>query len=68
MLVRLDTETWVIGKGDTNGGAEKGGMGEEIWRLLGFVGLMCVWVYFCCSGSCLCQGLQESGVCVQSVQ
>jgi hypothetical protein len=35
---------------------------EEVWGLLGFVTLVCVWVYFCCSGGCLCQGLQEAGV------
>jgi hypothetical protein len=25
------------------------GEGEEVWGLLGFVALVCVWVYFCCS-------------------
>jgi hypothetical protein len=30
--------------------------------LLGFVALECVWVYFCCcSGECLCQGLNGVG-------
>jgi hypothetical protein len=39
--------------------------GEEVCRLLCFVALVCVWVYFCCcSGGCLCQGLQGAGVCV----
>jgi hypothetical protein len=38
--------------------------GEVVWVLLGFVALVCVWVYFCCcSGGCLCQGLQELGLC-----
>jgi hypothetical protein len=23
---------------------------EEVWGLLGFVALVCVWVYFCCCG------------------
>jgi hypothetical protein len=37
-------------------------VGEEVWRLLGFVALVCVWVYFhCYRGGCLCQGLQEAG-------
>jgi hypothetical protein len=26
--------------------------------------LVCVWVYFCCcSGGCICQGLQGFGLC-----
>jgi hypothetical protein len=29
-----------------------------VQRLLGFVALVCVWVYFCCNVGCLCQGLQ----------
>jgi hypothetical protein len=34
-------------------------VGEEIWGLLDFLALACVWVYFCCcSGGCLCQGFQ----------
>jgi hypothetical protein len=35
---------------------------EEEWGLLCFVALMNVWVYFCCHGGCLCQGLQGAGV------
>jgi hypothetical protein len=36
--------------------------GEE-GRFLGFVALLCVWVYFCyCSGGCFCQGLQGAGI------
>jgi hypothetical protein len=42
--------------------ALKGRVGEEVWSLLGFVALMCVCVYFCCNGGCLCQGLQGFGV------
>jgi hypothetical protein len=33
-------------------------VGEEVWRLLGFVALMC------CSEGCLCQGLQGLEVCI----
>jgi hypothetical protein len=36
--------------------------GEEVWGLLDFVVLVCVWVYFCCSCGCLCQGLQGLGL------
>jgi hypothetical protein len=44
-----------LGKGGMGGGR---GMG-----LLSFVALVCVWVYFCCcSGGCLCQGLNGAGV------
>jgi hypothetical protein len=29
----------------------------------GFCGpCVCVWVHFCCSGGCFCQGLQGAGV------
>jgi hypothetical protein len=39
-------------------------MGESVKGLQVFVVLMCVWVYFCCcSGRCLCQGLQGLGLC-----
>jgi hypothetical protein len=37
-------------------------VGEAVWGLLGFVALVCVWEYFCCSVGCLCQGLQGVGV------
>jgi hypothetical protein len=37
------------------GGAEKGVSGL---RSMGALWSLCVWVYFCCSGGCLCQGLQ----------
>jgi hypothetical protein len=31
--------------------------------MLGFVALVCVFLYFyCCTVGCLCQGLQEAGV------
>jgi hypothetical protein len=43
-------------------------VGEEVCRLLGFVALVCVWVYFfCCSGGCLCQGLQGLGLCTVGI-
>jgi hypothetical protein len=64
MVVWLKIETWVIGKGGTNGEMEvgMGKMGEEIRRLLGFVALVCAWVYFhCCSRGYLYQALQEVG-------
>jgi hypothetical protein len=32
-------------------------VGETVSGMLGFVALVCVWVYFCCSVRCLCQGL-----------
>jgi hypothetical protein len=39
-------------------------VGEAVWELLGFVVLVCVWVYTCCcSVGCLCQGLQGLGLC-----
>jgi hypothetical protein len=31
--------------------------------LLVFVVFVCVWVYFCCSGGYLCQGLKGLGMC-----
>jgi hypothetical protein len=41
------------------------GVGEEdVWVLLVFVALVCVWVYLCCcNGGCLCQALEGLGVC-----
>jgi hypothetical protein len=43
------------------GGKRSGCVGEDVWGLLGFVALECVWVYFCCcSGGCVFQGLQGS--------
>jgi hypothetical protein len=27
---------------------------EVVWGMLGFVGLVCVWAYLCCSGGCFC--------------
>jgi hypothetical protein len=58
MVVCLETETWVIGKG----GAIRGvGEGKDMGTS-GFVTLMFVWVCLhCCSGACLCQGLQGTG-------
>jgi hypothetical protein len=66
MVIRLDIEIWEIGKGGTKRACRKRGgwVGEDIWRMLGFVALVCVWVYFCCySGGCLCQKLQGLGSC-----
>jgi hypothetical protein len=65
MVIRLNMETWVIGKVGikSGGGKGHGWVEEELWVLLGFVSLMCIWVYFyCCSGRCLCYGLQGYGV------
>jgi hypothetical protein len=39
-----------------------GEWGNSMGALLGFLVFVCVWVYFCCSGRCLCQGLQGTGV------
>jgi hypothetical protein len=37
---------------------------EVVWGLLGFVALVHVWVYFCCSsGGFLCQGLPRLKLC-----
>jgi hypothetical protein len=62
----LEIETWVIGKGGTNGGA-KGGTcvgGALDMDAAGFCGPCVFCVYFhCCGGRCLCQGLQGLGVC-----
>jgi hypothetical protein len=67
MVIRLDTEIWVIGKdGIKKEGLKRGGwIGEDVCRLvLGFVALVCVWVYFCCcSGGCFCQELQGLWLC-----
>jgi hypothetical protein len=63
IVIRLDIEIWVIDKGGTKRGRwERGLVREEVWVLLGFVVLVHVWVYFCCSGGCLCQGLQGAGI------
>jgi hypothetical protein len=32
------------------------------WGLLGFVALVRVWVYFCCSGGSLCQEFQGAEI------
>jgi hypothetical protein len=63
-VIRLDIEIWEIEKGGTKRGLRKSGVwvGEEVWELLGFVPLVCVWVYFCCSGVCFCQGFQGAMV------
>jgi hypothetical protein len=46
MVIRLDVEIWVIGKGGTQKrGQERGWMGDDvIWGVLGFVTLVHVWV------------------------
>jgi hypothetical protein len=66
MVVWLEIETWVIGKGGTKRwGRKRGGVdGEEVWELLGFGALVYVWVYICCcSGGFLCQGCRGLEVC-----
>jgi hypothetical protein len=61
IVIRLGIEIWVIGNCSIEkGGRKRGGwVREEVWGLLGFVG---VCVFFCCSGGSLCQGLQRAGV------
>jgi hypothetical protein len=46
VVVCLEIETWVNGEGGTKRHAERGVWREEVWGLLGFKGLVCVWVYF----------------------
>jgi hypothetical protein len=64
MVVWLEIEICVIGRGGAKSG-QKGGVGwvgEEVWGLLGFVALVCIWVYLhCCSRRRLSQGLQGAG-------
>jgi hypothetical protein len=63
MVIRQDIEIWEIVKGGTKRGRwEKGCVCGDAWGLLDFVVLVCVWVYFFCSGGCYCQGLQEAEV------
>jgi hypothetical protein len=45
MVVWLEIETWVIGKGGAKKGHGKGRIvwvGEELWGLLDFVALVCI--------------------------
>jgi hypothetical protein len=44
MVIRLEIETWVIGKGGTKKRKQKRGgwLGEEMWGLLDLVAFMCV--------------------------
>jgi hypothetical protein len=46
------------------GGWEKEWVGRlRVMRVAGFCDV-CVWgVYFCCSGGCLCQGLEGAEIC-----
>jgi hypothetical protein len=43
VVLWLEVETWVIGKSGTR---RKGGKGVGGWRLLFFVALVCVFIYF----------------------
>jgi hypothetical protein len=55
-------------KGGAKSRGRKVGIGrvrEEVWELLCFVALVCVWVHFhCYSGGCLYQGLEGLWVCM----
>jgi hypothetical protein len=65
MVIRLVIDFGGIDKGGIKkeGGKRGGWVGEEVWGLLGFVALVCVWVYFCCcSEGYLHQGLQGAGI------
>jgi hypothetical protein len=61
MVVWLEIETLVIGKGGAKGEWKRGAwVGEEVWAGVGK--LTCVWEYFCCSSvGCSCQGLLRAG-------
>jgi predicted RNA-binding protein with TRAM domain len=48
MDIRLVIDVGELVKVTLKSGGRKGD-GEEVWGLLGFVALVCVWVYFCCS-------------------
>jgi hypothetical protein len=50
----VDIEIWVVNKGGTKEGQKEEWMGEEVWGLLGFVALVCVWMYFHCSSGWCC--------------
>jgi hypothetical protein len=65
MVIRLVIEIGEIYKGGTVRRVGKRGekVGEVVWGLLGFLALLCVWIYLCCcTVGCLCQGLQGVGV------
>jgi hypothetical protein len=65
MVTMLGIEIWVIHEGSTKKGGRKSGgwVEDELQGLLGFMVLVCVWVYFCCcSTGCWCQGFQGAGV------
>jgi hypothetical protein len=68
MVIWLQIETSVIGKDGTKMEGQKEGVRwGDIWELLHLVAFVCAWVYFyCCSGVCLCQGLQGLGVYIVS--
>jgi hypothetical protein len=57
MFVKLAIEILGVDRVALKGEAGNG-VGEVMRGLLGFVALVCVWVYFCCcSIGCFCQGL-----------
>jgi hypothetical protein len=62
MVVWLEIEIGVIGKGGTKRGTEGGSQGRDMVTAVVCGPCVCVWMYcHCCSGGCLaCRGL---GVC-----
>jgi hypothetical protein len=64
MVIRLVIDFGELVKVALRRGGEKrsGWVGEFLRVLLCFVALVCVLVCFCCSGGCLCQGLQGAGI------
>jgi hypothetical protein len=63
MVIRLVIDFGELVKMALKKGREGVSEWVESWGLLGFMALVCVWVYFCCcSGGCLCREFQRAGV------